>query len=335
MYPSAIGDLAHGFLTRNALARLDRDVSRLGTELTMGITADVTASRRGDVGPVAALERRMTSLAAFGTTASEAATREATRQSAIDRIAEEAALVQSQALAQMAGADPAAGKAAARAGTGAFASAIAALNTQVAGRSVFAGIATDTAAVLPAGDVLDGIAVLLPPGATASDLADAAADYFAPGGGFELVAWQGDATPGPDVRVSPDDGVPGGPTALDPRLRDTLAGLAMAALVDRGVLGGDVAAERLAIQRAGHTLLSSAQQLVDLGSEIGGAEARIEAAAIRNEAEIAALEQARVALIGVDPFDTAARLEETQTQLETLYAVTARLSRLTLADFLR
>ncbi len=46
------------------------------------------------------------------------------------------------------------------------------------------------------------------------------------------------------------------------------------------------------------------------------------------------MEIARTELIGADPYDTATEMEAVQGQLETLYTVTARLSRLSLADFL-
>ena len=63
-------------------------------------------------------------------------------------------------------------------------------------------------------------------------------------------------------------------------------------------------------------------------------EARLDAAVTRNSAETSALEMTRADLIGVDSFETATRLEASQTQLETLYAITARMQRLNLADYL-
>ena len=43
----------------------------------------------------------------------------------------------------------------------------------------------------------------------------------------------------------------------------------------------------------------------------------------------------RRGIVAADPFETANALEAAKTQLETLYALTARLSRLNLADYLR
>jgi len=64
-------------------------------------------------------------------------------------------------------------------------------------------------------------------------------------------------------------------------------------------------------------------------------EAQIDGATARNTAESSALELARAELIAIDPYKAATDLTSVQTQLETLYALTARLSRLSLVEYLR
>ena len=61
----------------------------------------------------------------------------------------------------------------------------------------------------------------------------------------------------------------------------------------------------------------------------------IETTRTRQANERNALMLQRSELIGADPYETAAALTERQTQLETLYALTARVSRLSLAAYLR
>ncbi|PQO24558.1 flagellar biosynthesis protein FlgL, partial [Rhodobacteraceae bacterium WD3A24] len=72
-----------------------------------------------------------------------------------------------------------------------------------------------------------------------------------------------------------------------------------------------------------------------LEGRVGAAEARVERAAARNSAEATAMESARNDLVGRDPFETASALQETTARLEKIYTVTARLSRLSLLEFLR
>jgi flagellar hook-associated protein 3 FlgL len=124
-------------------------------------------------------------------------------------------------------------------------------------------------------------------------------------------------------------------TAMDPALRDTLAGLAMAALIDRGVLAGDTAERGRLAQQAGQQLVSTEDARTTLQARIGTVEARIEAARTRNASEETALSILRSDIGSVDPYEAGTRLEAIQSQLESLYLVTARVSRLSLAEYLR
>ena len=67
---------------------------------------------------------------------------------------------------------------------------------------------------------------------------------------------------------------------------------------------------------------------------LGSTEANIINTGVQNDAEKSALETARLGLLSVDPYETAAKLQEAQTQLETLFSITARLSRLSLVNYL-
>ena len=100
---------------------------------------------------------------------------------------------------------------------------------------------------------------------------------------------------GPDEQASLDV------TALDPAVVETLKGIAMTSLLDRGTLAGsDVARADLA-KRAGESLLSSATARAELQARLGTVEAGISNAALRNDSEKSALETARLGLLSVDP----------------------------------
>lgn len=74
--------------------------------------------------------------------------------------------------------------------------------------------------------------------------------------------------------------------------------------------------------------------LTEMGS-IGLKQEVVERARVTNAAAISTFEIARTDIRGADAFETAAALTEVEGQLEALYAVTARLSRLSLVDYLR
>jgi len=168
---------------------------------------------------------------------------------------------------------------------------------------------------------------------TSADVEVAVNGWFDDPLGFAATVYRG-GDPLAPVPVSPDETAQIDVTARDPAIVATLKGLAMAALIGRGVLAGNDAGRADLALRAGVSLAGSASDRAEVGARLGSTEAAIANADIRNQAEKSSLETARLDLLSVDPYDAATKLEQTQTQLETLYPITARLSRLNLADFL-
>ncbi|MGR3541830.1 MAG: hypothetical protein ACU0BS_10430 [Hasllibacter sp.] len=148
---------------------------------------------------------------------------------------------------------------------------------------------------------------------------DAARAWLAPGGTAEALGLI--ALPAPSVLSGSEPGV----LALaDPDLRDQIALLAFGASAVRSGNGDR-------IEAATGALLVSAS-LAETAGSIGAFEEGAEAAlgAATSRADAARLEIARGT--GVDPATTAAALRDNETQLETLYTLTGRLARLTLAS---
>ena len=122
-------------------------------------------------------------------------------------------------------------------------------------------------------------------------------------------------------------------TATDPALRDTLKALVLGSLLADPGFGTPATRASLA-QKAGESLTGLATDRATLAGRLGSTQQRLDEAATRNSAEASALGIARNDLLSVDPYDTATRLQETETRLEMIYALTARLSRLSLLDHL-
>ncbi|SMO86247.1 flagellin C-terminal helical region [Thalassovita litoralis] len=116
-----------------------------------------------------------------------------------------------------------------------------------------------------------------------------------------------------------------------PELRDLMADVALAAL-SADYATADVQTGLL--KRAGNGLLQDQDNLTALRADLGFAESRIEEIGAGIAAERVSLNYAREALLGVDEYEAATRLENVQFQLEALYTVTARLSGLSLVDYL-
>jgi len=108
----------------------------------------------------------------------------------------------------------------------------------------------------------------------------------------------------------------------------------MAALLDRDLLAGQTEERQRVSNRAGASLLQSNTDRAYLTGRLGAIEAQIEDAAARNSAEATSLRIVRNDITNVDPYEVAARLQDNQAQLEKIYTLTARMTRLSLMDYL-
>lgn len=332
---TTFGDLAQTFQSQRQSTSLKSSAARLSTELTTGRIADPGKRLSGDFGPLAEISRTLKTLETYKITNAEAARFTGTLQSVLDQLRSLGGDV-GQTLLQ-AGSSGAStfvdvGGAASR---DALDAALSALNIRDAGRSVFAGIATSTPAVASADTI---IAALLPMAAietTAQGVIQAVDAFFAaPIGGFDDLGYLGAEQPLDPLNVAPDATVSINVTANSPAIRDMLKGLVTGALLAEGVLSGNQAQQGALAQTAGERVSSASGGIVTLQGRIGIVEARIDVAGTRNAAERAVLETRRAGIVGADSYETATALQQTQSQLETLFTITARLSTLKLSDFL-
>ena len=203
------------------------------------------------------------------------------------------------------------------------------------GRAVFAGGRADRGAVDDAQAVIDELAVATAGAATVDDVMVAVADYFAPGGGFET---NGRAVAGPaggvSFRIAEDLSASIDVGALDEDMRRMLTVVGQMATLSGNPLGDtDEGRARLGAGSAA-PLSQAADAAIRLRARVGSVEAQLDTAAERLDADRYALMEKRNALIGVDQYETATRLEQETARLETVYTLTARLSRLRLTDYL-
>lgn len=215
----------------------------------------------------------------------------------------------------------------------AFRTAVATLNTRVGDRSIFAGTRPQQAAVLDADTILTALDTVIAGATTAADVQTAIEAWFDDPSGYSALAYTGGGRPA-SVTIATGETVALEVTADSSAIRDSLKGLALAAMLNRGALSG-APSERVSLgERAGSALLQGQTARVDLGARLGRAEARIHSATISNAAEVTSLQMARKELLGTDEYETATLLKATQAQLETLYNLTVRLSQMSLTDYL-
>ena len=331
----SIGDLAQSYLLRNHNTQLKRQMNTLSQELASGRTADVASHLNGDYSHLGEVERGLRVIEGYHISTTEAQQFTGSMQNALGHVQDISSDLANALIATNQGNLDTAIEAASTAAESDFEAMVATLNGSLAGRSLFAGAASDRSAL--ASDMLDQIrlAVAGAGAVTTADVITAVTDWFdTPGGGFETGGYTGSTT-----GMSPFGMGDGQSVDLDLRadnqsIRDTLKNAAIAAIASDDSLGFTVAEKKTLLLSAGEGLLTTQDALTGIRADLGYAEERIEENATRIAAERTSLEYARGELLGVDQYETATRLEDVQFQLESLYTITVRLSRLSLMEFM-
>lgn len=331
----SIGDMAQTYMIRRQNSELKNTATRLTNELSTGQTTDVAKRFSGDFSIVSSIETSLTSLQSYKSAANEAGQFSTIMQTTLEVVQSQttaavSALLLTSNSANQTQIDNTASNVRQK-----FDAVVSSLNTQAGGRSIFAGAATDGPAIASANVIIAELQIVIAAETTAAGVETAVNTWFdAPSGGYETVGYLGSTTPLVPFKIGAHQEADVSIMATDTEIRDTLKGLALAALVSEGALAGDALEQALLLKNAGAALLSVGDRLTGMRANLGTVEAQIETVSTQTASEISALEIVKTELLSVDPYSAASELEAVQTQLETLYAITARMSRLSLVDFL-
>ncbi len=329
----SIGDLSQGLALRRQNAATKGDLQRLTAELASGRTADVATRLSGNLAPLAGVDAALGRLEGYGQVAAEMGRRAASVQQVLGRVDDAARVLGPTLLTSGQGRQEATIDGAARQAAQALEQVVGALNLRVGDRSVMAGAESGQPALVSAGALLDRAVAVTQGAAGAADVEAALRAWMDDPAGFRAEAYRGGQAPAA-VAVAEDEAVRLDATADDPALKATLGALLMGALLTRGVFAGQTEARAGLAQRAGEALAETAPARAHLAARVGLTEERIAAAQVRNAAERSSLQLERNSMVEADGYDTATGLQQAQARLETLYTLTARLSRLNLADYL-
>jgi len=332
----SIGDLALTFQNRRQNVQVRSDLARLTQELASGRKSDISTGVAGDFSPIIGLERSLKANAAYATSTTEAGLFASAMQASLAVVQDQSSQLAPALLSAASSQNALSVNATTQDAKSKFDAVISALNTRVADRYAFSGAATDRPALADADTMLADLQLTIAAQTTATGVQTVVDTWFdTPGGGFDTVAYTGSTTQMAPFRLSDNDDVDLDLTAADPGIRSVLKAFALAALVGEGALDPDLQ-ERVALTRlAGEAMLSADYDLAIVRARVGSGEARIEQAVARNGAEKYTLETARNEITAIDPYRTATELEAISLQLETLYTLTVRLSRLSLSEYLR
>lgn len=335
---ASIGDLSRSFHLRLANHTMKGRLDVAAKEMTTGIKSDIAKALGGDLSRINQISSRLQMLSTYQRSAREAASVFDGMQNALESIqtiteslgpaliSEALSGTNDQVLIR------------ASQGPQDFRRMVNVLNVEVAGRHLFSGTQTDAAPLQDPDDILSAIKGQLTAGMLPSDIVNAVNTWFdAPNGsgGFLDTAYLGDDTGKAQSLIGPNQYVGTRLSAGSPELRDALKGAALLALVADPDLSFDLPAQRNLMNEAGKHIVTGNASLTFQRSTLGSTQAAIAQASMRHSAEETALSLARLDLIGADPYEAASAIQEFEAGIQTLYTLTARLSRLSLTEYLR
>jgi flagellar hook-associated protein 3 FlgL len=335
MSATNLGDLAQSYALRLRNTELRKDITQYNNELTTGMADDLADHLRGSYARLTGIERDLRLIEGFQVTVTEAKQYADMAQVRLGQINDIVADFSGDLLTADFANATASNDTLAEGGRLYLETIVDTMNSQSAGRTLFSGDATDRPALVKAADILTELKSLFTAPGSAVALADTVSDWFDDPAGFEAFAYSGSYTDLSPFRMSDTTRINVNVKAIDPELKEVMKFIAMAAISDDPAIVVDFEAQGDTLRTAAEGLMSANNGLVAVQANVGLAQERIEAWTTQHAVEKLELQNAKGALLAVDPFETASRLESAQFQLETLYAVTARLSNLSLTNYIR
>ncbi|SFI64092.1 flagellin [Jannaschia pohangensis] len=310
-------------------------IETLTSELASGKKSDVGRAVASDFSALSRIMHQLQTYDAQRGALSVATTWLEGAQAGLAQIQSVGAAISEKLPAALTGTDPGAIATLARDGEAALRDIVSTLSQDRAGRLVFANGDVAAAPPIDFDTLLAETAALAAAATDPNDLVASFDSYFAIGGGAEVTALRN--FPASSVSFPIGDGEAAEiPVSLaDPGVRAALKQAAMiASLPSAGFAIEGAARQSLAVVLPSKSAVA-ATALVETQARLGSVEERFDRIVTTLDETRTRLEGQRTDLLSADPFETATRLQDEMTRLETIFAVTARRARLRLTDYLR
>lgn len=333
---TTIGDMRQFFQQTRHNSMIKSDLNTLVEELTTGQASDLTEHLGPTQTRLSSIDRQLQMLDRFAQSNVESGQLLSTMQLALGKVEDHRSTAASALLTINEASTEAQVSDAGSIARSGFDATVHSMNMRFNDGAMFGGTDVDANPLAPAADMMNEIVTAVTGLTTATDITAAIDDWFdTPGGGFETLGYLGGTDGNIQRPVEAGQSIEIALRADDPAIRETLKAFA------KGAIAGDTTIPltidtRHSLQReAAEDMFTVAGSLASVQGQIGFAEGQVEDATVRIAAQQSSYGIARNNLVYVDPFETASRLEAVQLQLETHYTLTARLSRLSLTEYLR
>lgn len=332
---TSIGDLSHNFQSARQTGLTKHRLLRASQELASGQVTDLTARLNGNVKQLAAIDREISTLEAFGETINVLSHKLSQLQNILGRVddlrndlATQAAKVSADT--QDIEIDRVGGNAQLE-----FKTLVNLLNSRDGDRALLAGRTVDETAVASSDEMMADIRLAIGGAMEAEVISAAVDDWFNdPAGGFATVGYTGDGGAPLSRKISETEIINLEARADAAAFRDLLGAVAKAAVTQERAETMEKSQRAKLLRVSAEELFSAGSPLSHLRAQIGADEQAIETARANQSAQLASFSITRNDLVSADPFETATLLQDLQRQLEMQFASTARLSQLSLVNYL-
>ncbi|WFE75370.1 hypothetical protein [Roseinatronobacter sp. S2] len=334
MKPLALGDMARSHLLRQNSNSVKRQMTSLQHELISGQVNDKLRRTGGEAALLASLQRSMSMSKTNQTNAVTISTFLNAQQEALNRVSDitkdkAAYLIRPELFST----DDRLSGAVDRADA-ALRDITTLLNSSLGGKSIFAGRNSDSPALRDVDGMISSIVSIIPADADYQTIDQVVSDWFAPGGAFELEGYMGGPEKAEAISLGDGYNLRLDLTASDTAIRSILAELTKGAVLKQGLLSDQPDQQRLLLRNIGANLFSAASALQLTQEHLGIKQAYTEEARTEADASYTSSQIALNELLAVDEYDVASRLQDAMARLDKIYLMTARLSRLSLSEYL-
>lgn len=333
---NSIGDLASNVMLNQASTRVKRSLIQLSQELTTGVTSDVRSTLRNDLTHQMDWEHRLLVNSVQDKTLSEALVKIQAKQSILGSI--------NDAIVSFANSVETTGIGSAVASTNVLSKnaktlleqVVSQLNTRAAGQTLFSGTDIDLVSMASVEDIMTSVKASIGPVATVDDVVQGVKDWMNdPVAGYQAIAYLGSMDDPSPIRLTSNRTISETSKADHEALQAVVENLILATLSSDETFAPSEIIQLDLLQTSSNGLRSADASLIELRASLGFVEAELERQKVKTSAETSTLEQLRANVLGIDEYEVASKLQETELQLEKIYAMTARSARMSLLEYLQ
>lgn len=333
---NSVGDLASNVMLNQASTRVKRSLMQLSQELTTGVTSDVRSTLRNDLTHQMDWEHRLLANSVQDKTLSEALVKIQAKQSVLGSI--------NDTIVSFANSVETIGSGSAVASTNVLSKnaktlleqVVSQLNMRAAGQTLFAGTDTDLVSMASVEDIMTSVKASIGPVATVDDVVQGVKDWMNdPVAGYQAIAYLGSMDDPSPIRLTSNRTISETSKADHEALQAVVENLILATLSSDETFAPSEIIQLDLLQTSSNGLRSADASLIELRASLGFVEAELERQKVKTSAETSTLEQLRANVLGIDEYEVASKLQETELQLEKIYAMTARSARMSLLEYLQ